>query len=165
MNNNENDTNINNIDNSNELVSKDKATSLPSQDLSELTEKNWLFIKYFFEGKDLKECYKLAGYNGSDYSAPYKLFERLKPKLELVAQSEGVNKARLLANVNKMLGMPLEEGKKTLSFPEMLSLLKFTKDLIPEMDKPKQAPTVFVIQRYSEDKPKDIVDVQPLDNQ
>lgn len=118
------------------------------KEMSSLTEQNWLFIKYFLEFGSIKKAYKLAGYQGKDESAPYTLFKSLKTRIEDIGSVDIASRSRLLAEVNKLLEIPLAEDKRTVSFGERLKLLKFVKDITPEAMAPKQSFSVFVIHRH-----------------
>jgi hypothetical protein len=80
---------------------------ITKKDDLELTERNWLLLKYIEKGHKVKEAYRLAGYKGNDNQA-YHLYWRLKKKLEMVYTADNVDSLRLKMEAKKILDMPVE---------------------------------------------------------
>lgn len=120
--------------------------------LNDLTDQNWLFLKCYLESGDVVKAYKLAGYKGEAKSAPYELFRRLKSSLEEIGNTNIASKSRLLAEVNKLLELPLATTETSLTFSERLRLLKFVASITPEVDKPKQNVSLLIINRFADSK-------------
>ena len=57
-------------------MEKDK--SITKKNDIELTEQNYLLLKYIQQGNTVKEAYKMAGYKGKNLQAPYQLYYKLK---------------------------------------------------------------------------------------
>lgn len=116
--------------------------------LDDLTEQNWLFIKYFLATGNVKKSHQLAGYKGTSEAAPYMLFKQLKGRIEDVGSLDITSRSRILAEVNKLLEIPLDESVKTATFKERTKLLEVLAKLTPDAIAPKQQLSVFVIKRY-----------------
>lgn len=125
-----------------------KDVALSESKLATLTEQNWLFLNAYLQIGDAPKAYKIAGYKGEAKSAPYELLSRLKGSLEELGSLDIASKSRLLAEVNKLLQIPLSEDKKELTFTERLRLLKFVASITPEVDKPKANVSMLIINRY-----------------
>lgn len=103
-------------DNNNITPNSPEGTMTPNNDQSitksvniELTPQNWLMLKHIEKGKSVRDSYYLAGYKGDDYNAPYKLYQRLKKKLELVYDADNVDSLRLKIAAKSILDMPIED--------------------------------------------------------
>lgn len=118
------------------------------KDLSSLTEANWLFIKYFLETGSVQKAHKLAGYKGTSPDAPYVLFKALKDRIEDVGSLDITSRSRILAEVNKLLEIPLDESVKSVTFKERTKLIEVLAKLTPDAIQPKQNLSVFVIKRF-----------------
>lgn len=120
-------------------------------DLTTLTEQNWLFINNFLQNGNIKKSYKLAGYSGKDLSAPYQLFKQLKSRIEDLANLDVTSRARLQADISKLLDIPLQESKKELTLSEYLRVRKFVASITPEVQNQKPQISVLVINRPSKE--------------
>lgn len=121
----------------------------PNNDLTTLTEQNWLFINNFLVTGNIKKSYKLAGYSGKDLSAPYQLFKQLKSRIEDLANLDVTSRARLQADLAKVLDIPLQESKKELTLSEWLRVRKFVASITPEVQNQRPQISVLVINRPS----------------
>lgn len=119
----------------------------PESDLTALTEQNWLFINNFLQNGSIKKSYKLAGYSGKDPSAPYQLFKQLKSRIEDLANLDVTSRARLQADLARVLDIPLQESKKELTISEWLRVRKFVASITPEVQQGKPQISVLVINR------------------
>lgn len=124
--------------------------------LENLTERNWLFIKYFLETGKVVESYKLAGYKSDVRSAPYVLFKQLKSKIEEIGNLDVTSKARLQSDLSKLMDLPLASDKKELTLSEYLRVRKFVASITPEVQETKPQISVLVINRPSKDQPIDL---------
>ena len=115
--------------------------------LDELTERNWLFIKNFLHTGDIPKSYKLSGYRSKERSAPYVLFNQLKHKIEGLGNLNITSKARLMAETNKLLELPLDDNKQSLTFSERLRLLKFIASITPDALQQKPQISMLVINK------------------
>lgn len=116
--------------------------------LADLTEQNWLFIKYYLKTGNVRKSYKLAGYTGKSESASYQLFSQLKARIEEIGSVDVLGRTRLMAEVNKLLDLPLDESKNNVSLTEKLRVIKLAASLTPEVQAAKPNLSVFVINRY-----------------
>ena len=136
----------------NENDNKDLIKSIDKKeidDISFLTDRNWLFIKHFTKGNSIADSYKLAGYSSDVPSAPYMLYARLKKAIERVIQDDGVDKSRLMLETKKLLDIPLNPDKQTVSLTEKLRTIKAMANLLPEVKEQTHVNiTNFVINRY-----------------
>ena len=145
-------------------------------DFSKLTHQNWLFINAFLGCGSVTKAYKLAKYEGTERTAPYQLFKRLKQHIEALGDLDVTSRARLQADVKSLLDIPLEE-KKSLTLKEFLEVRKFVAKITPEAISSKPNISVLVINRPAKeakgtqegDKPitspldsATIIDVTPL---
>ena len=126
----------------------------PNNDLTTLTEQNWLFINNFLVTGSIKKSYKLAGYSGKDSSAPYQLFKQLKTRIEDLANLDVTSRARLQADLARVLDIPLQESKKELTLSEWLRVRKFVASITPDVSQPKPQISVLVINRPSKAEEK-----------
>lgn len=118
-----------------------------NNDLTSLTEQNWLFINNFLQNGSIKKSYKLAGYSGKDASAPYQLFKQLKSRIEDLANLDVTSRARLQADLAKVLDIPLQESKKELTLSEWLRVRKFVASITPEVTNQRPQISLLVINR------------------
>jgi hypothetical protein len=116
--------------------------------LSDLTEQNWLFIKAYLNTGNVRKSYKLAGYTGKSESAAYVLFNSLKSRIEEIGSVDTLGRTRLMAEVNKLLDLPLDNNKNNVSLTEKLRVIKLAAALTPEVQAAKPNLSVFVINRY-----------------
>lgn len=143
-------------------------------DYSKLTHSNWLFINAFLQTSDVRKAYKLARYSGSEPSAPYQIFKKLKPYIEQLSDLDITSRARLQADLKSVLDIPLEE-RKSLTLKEWLEVRKFTAKLTPEATQQKPNISVLVINRPAKgtmeplkgtsspsDSAENIIDVDPI---
>jgi len=147
-------------------------------DFSRLTHQNWLFINAFLATGSVTKSYKLAKYEGTEKSAPYQIFKKLKTYIEQIGDLDVTSRARLQADIKSVLDIPLEE-RKTLNLKEWLAVRKFSASITPEATKSKQQISVLVINRPSKEAPKgdnggekvinqpdisseNIIDIEPL---
>ena len=145
-------------------------------DFSKLTHQNWLFINAFLNCGSITKAYKLAKYEGTERTAPYQLFKRLKQHIEQIGDLDVTSRARLQADIKGLLDIPLEE-RKSLTLKEFLEVRKFVAKITPEAISSKPNISVLVINRPSKqdmdtakgDKPitsqldsSDIIDVTPI---
>lgn len=117
-------------------------------DFSRLTHQNWLFINAFLNTGDVRKAYKLAKYEGTEQSAPYQVFKRLKQHIEQIGDLDVTSRARLQADVKSLLDIPLEE-RKSLTLKEFLEVRKFVAKITPEAISSKPNISVLVINRPS----------------
>jgi hypothetical protein len=122
-----------------------------SNDLTSLTEQNWLFINNFLQNGSIKKSYQLAGYRGKDLSAPYQLFKQLKSRIEDLANLDVTSRARLQADLARVLDLPLAESKKELTLSEWLRVRKFVASITPDVQANKPQISVLIINRSSKD--------------
>lgn len=115
-------------------------------DFSRLTHQNWLFINAFLSFGNIKKAYQLAKYTGTEQSAPYQVFKRLKPFIEQIGDLDVTSRARLQADVKSVLDIPLEE-RESLTLKEWLEVRKFTAKLTPEATQAKPQISVLIINR------------------
>lgn len=150
------------------------------KELTELTERNWLFIKHYLVTRNVKEAHRLAGYEGRSDAAPYVLFKQLKPKIEELLTLDVTSRARLLSEVSKLLDIPLLPHQEIgVTLKERTKLLELVAKLTPDAIAPKQNLSVFVIKRFdprtnegtgqnrvSDTKPipdsPNVIDVEPI---
>lgn len=130
----------------------------PTNDLTTLTEQNWLFINNFLQNGNIRKSYKLAGYSGKDLSAPYQLFKQLKSRIEDLGNLDITSRARLQADISRLLDIPLQESKKELTLSEYLRVRKFVASITPEATNQKPQISVLIINR-SNSKQMDVVKV------
>lgn len=152
-----------------------------TNDLTTLTEQNWLFINAFLQCGNIVKSYKIAGYKGENRSAPYQLFKQLKSRIEDLGNLDVTSRARLQADLKQVLDLPLDPNKKHLTLSEWLRVRKFSAAINPEVQQPQKQISVLVINRGSQPKgerdtaidekgsnPKsdfplnDVIDVDPL---
>lgn len=88
------------------MTEQSKAISKKEQ--FNITESNWLMLKYIQEGKKVWEAHQLAGYKG-DKSAAYNLYHKLKKKLEKVYEADNVDSLRLKIEAKKILDMEVDD--------------------------------------------------------
>lgn len=137
-------------------VNKLPDTSKQIDNLDNLTEKNWLFIKHLFANNTVVDAYALAGYESKEPSAPYVLHNRLKKSIEKIVESDGVDRIRLLREAKKLLDLPIDPEKVQVSFTEKLRSLRLLRDLVPEpAEAAKVNITSFTINRYDSKQAKD----------
>jgi hypothetical protein len=145
-------------------MSENEASSLqphqpePDKSLARLTEQNWLFINAFLQTGNIQKSYKLAGYKGKDYSAPYQLFKQLKSRIEELSDLDVTSRARLQADIKSAMDIPLRESDKlALSLKDWLAVRKFVADITPEAKQEKPKISVLVINKSSDKQIKDVV--------
>jgi hypothetical protein len=144
--------------------------------LDSLTDQNWLFIKHYLETADIKKSYQLAGYQGTEESAPYQIFKKLKPFVEEIGNLAITSRLKLVADLNKVLSIPLVT-KESLTVSEWLRVRKFAASLTPETQSAQKL-SVLVVNRYGDnghkeqDKPinvtrdieaSNIIDIEPIE--
>lgn len=118
----------------------------------ELTEKNWLMLRYLREGKRIKEAYTLAGYDGSGDSC-YKMYHDLKGKLKEIVEADGFNKTRLAIEMEKLISLPLEESKKEVTLTEKLKAIRLANQILSEdAQKAPQSQFTMIIINNEQDK-------------
>ena len=130
-----------------------------------LTKKNWLFIQYLNNGLSVTEAYKLAGYKGTHPNQPYLLNYELKQKISEIAINSGFNKEKLMIELNRLIEIPLDDSKKSVTFREKLASLKFLASLLPEAKRTQQTFSHFVIYNgtvKSVDN-QQVIDVKPIE--
>lgn len=143
-------------------------------DFSKLTHQNWLFINAFLGCGSITKAYKLAKYEGTEKSAPYQIFKKLKTYIESIGDLDVTSRARLQADVKSLLDIPLEE-RKSLTLKEFLEVRKFVAKITPEATNQKPNISVLIINRPSKgdsnhgnvikspsDLPENVIDVQAL---
>jgi hypothetical protein len=116
-------------------------------DFSRLTHQNWLFINAFLSTGKVKKAYSLAKYQGTEESAPYQVFRRLKPFIEAIGDLDVTSRARLQADLKPLLDLPLEDSKRSLTLKEFLEVRKFAAKITPEAMQAKPQLSVLVINR------------------
>lgn len=145
-------------------------------DFNKLTHQNWLFINAFLSTGDTLKAYALAKYEGTEKSAPYQVFKRMKPYIEAIGDLDVTSRARLQADIKGLLDIPLLESQKLgVTLKEKLEILKLAAKLTPEANQQKPHISVLVINRPSngqgngekvtvrdEIPPNNIIDVDPL---
>lgn len=132
----------------------------------ELTEQNWLMLKYLREGKRIREAYSLAGYTGSA-NACYQLYHILKGKLKEIVEADGFNKTRLAIEMEKLISLPLELNKTEVTLTEKLKAIRLANQIISDdaQKSPQATFTLIVIgNEPNEDKGPQgaIVDVEDM---
>lgn len=115
-----------------------------------LTKKARCFLELILAGKDTKEAYNLAGYEGSDESA-WHLRSVLRDQLYAMLKTRGMSREGILMQLRKGFESPTEEelAGKPLNFDQKLQLMKFLAKLTPEKDmleKPKVTPFLLNIE-------------------
>lgn len=159
------------------LASTPQTTGSNELDFSKLTHQNWLFINAFLGCGSITKAYKLAKYEGTERTAPYQLFKRLKQHIEQIGDLDVTSRARLQADVKSLLDIPLEE-RKSLTLKEFLEVRKFVAKITPEATSQKPNISVLIINRPSKeakgtsnhenvitspsDLPTNVIDVQAL---
>lgn len=136
----------------------------------ELTEQNWLMLKYLREGKRVREAYTLAGYKGTG-EACYHLYQTIKGKLREIVEADGFNKTRLAIEMDKILSLPLDLSKTEVTLSEKLKSIRLANQILTEdaQKNPQATFTMIVIQnepmgtKGPQGVNGDIVDVVPLD--
>jgi len=149
----------------NQPIESNDNQALPNAlDFSRLTHQNWLFINAFLSTGNIKKAYQLAKYTGTEKSAPYQIFKKLKTYIEQIGDLDVTSRARLQADIKSVLDIPLEE-RQTLKFKEWLEIRKFTAKISPEATQPKQRISVLVINRLAEKGTRDVAEssISPLD--
>lgn len=132
---------------------KQLADNKTERKLENLTDRNWLFIKHYFATGKVIDSYKLAGYKSDVRSAPYVLFNQLKARIEEIGNMDITSRARLQADLNRVLDLPLASDKKELSIGEWLKVRKFAASITPELQETRPQISVLVINRH---KPIDL---------
>lgn len=127
-------------------ISNQTAPESSALDFARLTSQNWLFINCFISSRDVRKAYKMAKYSGTDESAPYQIFKKLKPYIEQIGDLDVTSRARLQADLKSLLDIPLEE-KKTLTVKEFLEVRKFMAKVTPEAIGTRPQLSVLVINR------------------
>ena len=128
-------------------VSKNQIEKHEGNSLKELTEQNWLFINAFLSCGNIRQAYEIAGYKGESRSAPYTLFKHLKHTIENLGDLDVTSRARLQADLKKVLDLPLADSKKELTLSEWLRIRKFVASITPEAAQQKPQISVLVINR------------------
>lgn len=128
------------------LVNQEENNKSLGLQLDNLTDQNWLFIKHFLETADIRTAYNLAKYEGTEASAPYQLFKRLKPYIEEIGNLAITSRLKLVADLNKVLSIPLVD-KESLTVSEWLRVRKFAATLTPEVSQDKPKLSVLIINR------------------
>lgn len=145
-------------------------------DFAKLTHQNWLFINAFLATGNVQKAYQTAKYEGTEKSAPYQVFKRMKTYIEAIGDLDVTSRARLQADVKELLDIPLLESQKIgVTIKEKLQILKLAASITPDATKAKTNISVLVINRPSkgngtgekvsasnEIPPENIIDVQPL---
>lgn len=127
-------------------------------DFNRLTHQNWLFINAFLSSGNVKKAYQLAKYSGTEASAPYQIFRKLKPYIEQIGDLDVTSRARLQADLKPVLDMPLDPSKQHLTLSEWLRVRKFSASITPEAKTAKANISVLVINRPSKkDEPITII--------
>lgn len=127
-------------------ISSQKEDESRALDFSRLTHQNWLFINAFLASGNVKRAYQLAKYTGSDESAPYQIFKKLKVYIEQLGDLDVTSRARLQADLKGVLELPLEE-RKSLNLKEWLEVRKFVAKITPEAIQSKPQISMLVINR------------------
>lgn len=141
------------IDQENQIdKSSENESATRALDFSKLTHQNWLFINAFLSTGKIKKAYQLAKYEGTEQSAPYQVFRRLKPFIESIGDLDVTSRARLQADLKPLLDLPLEESKRSLTLKEFLEVRKFAAKITPEAMQAKPQLSVLVINRSSQSK-------------
>lgn len=123
----------------------DESTAL---DFSKLTHQNWLFINGFLSTRDVRKAYQLAKYSGTEQSAPYQVFRRLKSYIEAIGDLDVTSRARLQADLKELIDIPLLESSKLgVTLKEKLEILKLAAKITPEAMQAKPQLSVLVINR------------------
>jgi hypothetical protein len=129
-------------------------TNLPDQpnkpdikdlSLESLSDLNWLFIKHYLETADIRKAYELAGYTGTEASAPYQVFKRLKPFIEEIGNLTVTSRIKLQADLSKALAIPLIP-KDHLTVSEWIRVRKLAISLTPEAQT-SQKLSILVVNR------------------
>lgn len=129
-----------------DLVNQELGKDNLGLNLARLTNQNWLFIKHFLESSDIRTAYSKAGYEGTEPSAPYQVFKRLKPYIEEIGNLAVTSRLKLVADLSKVLSIPLVE-KEALTVSEWLRVRKFAATLTPEVEQGKAKLSVLIINR------------------
>lgn len=138
-------------------------TSKKERQLENLTERNWLFIKYYLETGKVVDSYKLAGYKSDVRCAPYVLFKQLKTKIEEIGNLDVTSKARLQSDLSKVMDIPLASNKKELTLSEWLRVRKFVASITPDVQEAKPQISVLVINRSTIGKDKEALQSLEVD--
>jgi len=140
---------MNNNDNNKDIVIKNDNNAV-NADLDSLTERDWKFIKFKLQGLGTAESYRLSGFKGSSESAPYALYNSLKKRLAFIQEAEGIDKTRLLFEMKKILDMPLNEGKTSLSLTEKLKAIRLVGSFLADTKEPSHINiSNFTINRFT----------------
>jgi hypothetical protein len=125
---------------------KDAGKELSLESLSDL---NWLFIKHYLETADIRKAYELAGYTGTESSAPYQIFKKLKPFIEEIGNLTVTSRIKLQADLSKALAIPLIP-KEHVTVSEWIRLRKLAISLTPEVQS-SQKLSILVVNRSSKE--------------
>lgn len=112
-----------------------------------LTKKNRKFIQSLVEGNPIHEAYRIAGYKGRSYYAPYELKRYLKNELLVAMEGHGISDEAILIEARNMLNMPLNPDKTHLSFREKFQGLKDLHKMLPKTADKKPVISPVIIQR------------------
>lgn len=112
-----------------------------------LTKKNRKFIQAIIEGKPIHEAYRVAGYRGRGYSAPYELKSYLKSEIRVSMEGHGISEEAILIEARNMLNMPLDPNKIHLTFREKFTGLKDLHKMLPKDAEKERTFSPVIIQR------------------
>lgn len=112
-----------------------------------LTKKNRKFIQAIIDGKPIHEAYRVAGYRGKGYSAPYELKSYLKNEILVAMEGHGISEEAILIEARNMLNMPLDPHKTHLSFREKFTGLKDLHKMLPKDAEKERTFSPVIIQR------------------
>ena len=145
-------------------VSTKENEQTTSIDFSRLTHQNWLFINSFLNTGNVRKAYQLAKYEGTEESAPYQVFRRMKPYIESIGDLDVTSRARLQADLKPLLNLPLEETKQSVTLKEKLEILKLAAKITPEAMQSKPQLSVLVINRPAKSEGERVKDAVKVDN-
>jgi hypothetical protein len=157
------------INNSSIQLSEDKSSNnklLDSLIDKRLTKRQFKFIELINKGLSVVEAYKLSGYKGLNKQSPYQLNHYLKGSIAKIAEANGFNKNRLMIELNKLIDLPLDNSKLTVTLREKLSIIRTLAKCLPDvLDKPKESFTRFTIVNNivtNDTKPINVTDVTEI---
>lgn len=132
-----------------------------------LTEGNWKFLKGIRMGLKVYEAYRAAGYDGEP-NAAYVMYSVLKKKFQAIVEADGFDKLRLSTDFEKVLSLPLEQGKTEVTLNEWMKARRLAHTIMSdnESKSPQASFTMIVIEsgqthKISEQMSK-MVDVQEV---
>lgn len=118
-----------------------------------LTNRNWLFIKYYLDSHNAPQAYEKAGFKGKSFAAPYMMVNHLKSEIKKIAENSGVGTENLLIRTKTLIDRDIvrvtrdgnEVSSQGLTPGEHLKAIQIAHKLTDKQEKESQKISPVII--------------------